>query len=88
MAWRSSKPSLQAKRRIPKRHQGQSVELGLPDKIHKPTSIDEIRRLGQDMVLASRAFEQGARSSRRGSGGAPSDGTTEVPRPSRRGATR
>jgi hypothetical protein len=89
MAWRSSKRSLPAKRRIPKHHRGQSGGLGLPIKIHEPTPIDELRRLGQDMVLASRAFEQGARSSRRGSSGrSSSDGAADVPRASRRGATR
>jgi hypothetical protein len=89
MAWRSSKSSLAAKRRIPKRHQRPSGGLGLPDKMRTPISIEEIRRLGQDMVLTSRAFEQGARSSRRGAGGrSPSEGATEGTRPTRRGATR
>lgn len=87
MAWRSSKPSLAAKRRIPKRHRGES-EIGLPAKTHAPISIDEIRRLGQDMVLASRAFEQGVRSRPRSGGGAAAGGAAEPARPARRGATR
>lgn len=91
MAWRSSKPFLTQKRRLPKRkaHQGQSG-LGLPEKLRVPMPIEEIRRLGQGMVLASRAFAQGARSSQRRSvsGAAASEGTGDASRPARRGATR
>jgi len=91
MAWRRSKPSHTQKRRPPKRkaHQGQSG-LGLPEKLRVPISIEEIRRLGQGIVLASRAFSQGARSSQRRSvsGAAAPETAGDAPRPARRGATR
>lgn len=93
MIWRSSKQSLKPKRRIPKRKINLGpTGLGLAERIQIPTPIEEIRRLGQGMVLTSLAFRQGARSpqparGRRGRGPAAPEETVESSRPARRGAT-